>query len=118
MTNLVVNAINYAESGTITIACKDVEEEGNVWCTVSVADSGPGISTEEKEHLFKRFFRGAAARSKGVPGTGLGLSICKEIIERHNGRLTVESLLGQGSTFTVWLPANHTDMTHTDMTKE
>lgn len=118
LTNLVVNAINYAESGTITIACKDVEEEGNVWCTVSVADSGPGISTEEKEHLFKRFFRGAAARSKGVPGTGLGLSICKEIIERHNGRLTVESLLGQGSTFTVWLPANHTDMTHTDMTKE
>ena len=105
LTNLMVNAINYTESGSITIACRDVEEEGNVWSTVSVADSGPGISAEEMEHLFERFFRGEAARTQNTPGTGLGLAICQEIIARHGGRLTVQSQLGQGSTFTVWLPA-------------
>lgn len=105
LTNLVVNAINYTESGTITIACKDVEAEGKVWSTVSIADSGPGISAEEMEHLFERFFRGAAARTQAIPGTGLGLAICQEIAERHGGRLTVQSELGQGSKFVVWLPA-------------
>ncbi len=105
LTNLVVNAINYTESGTVTIACKDVEDDGAHWSTISVADSGPGISAAEMEHLFERFFRGDAARTYGTPGTGLGLAICQEIVERHEGRLIVESQLGQGSTFTVWLPA-------------
>lgn len=105
LTNLVVNAINYTRSGTIAIDCKEVIEDGVVWSTVSVADTGPGIAPDEMEHLFERFFRGAAAHARGTPGTGLGLAICQEIVQRHGGRLTVQSELGQGSTFVVWLPA-------------
>jgi signal transduction histidine kinase len=74
------------------------------WVTFSVSDSGPGISAEEQARLFERFSRGEAARLTRTPGTGLGLAICKELVERHGGKITVESEVGQGSTFTVWLP--------------
>jgi signal transduction histidine kinase len=70
-----------------------------------VSDTGPGISPEEQARLFERFFRGEAGRKSNAPGTGLGLAICQEIVQRHNGRITIESAVGQGSTFTVWLPA-------------
>jgi len=72
--------------------------------TVSVQDTGPGITAADQPHIFERFYRGAAGRRSGSPGTGLGLAICKEIIERMHGRLTVESEAGQGATFTIWLP--------------
>lgn len=98
------NAINYTESGGITIVCQEAEAEGERWTTISVSDTGPGISPDEQEHLFERFYRGAAAREHGIQGSGLGLALSDEIIRRHNGRLTVESRVGQGSTFTVWLP--------------
>jgi two-component system phosphate regulon sensor histidine kinase PhoR len=74
------------------------------WVTFSVADTGPGISAEDRVRLFERFYRGEAARQTRTPGTGLGLAICQELVERHGGKITVESEVGQGSTFTVWLP--------------
>jgi len=104
LTNLVINAIKYTESGSVTLRCGEVETNGAGWSTVSVSDTGPGIPFEEQEHLFDRFYRGVSAQKKGIPGTGLGLAICQEIIARHNGRITVESAPGQGSTFTIWLP--------------
>jgi signal transduction histidine kinase len=69
-----------------------------------VADTGLGISESEFPRLFERFFRGTASRSRGISGTGLGLAICKEILERHGGQITAASKVGEGSTFTIWLP--------------
>jgi signal transduction histidine kinase len=74
------------------------------WVTLEVRDTGPGISESEKKRIFDRFYRGLTGRASGIPGTGLGLSISKEIIERHGGRITVESKIGEGASFVVWLP--------------
>ncbi len=106
VTNLIVNAINYTQEGgqVVVDAGSDTENERLlVWLRVS--DNGPGISAIDLPHLFDRFYRGDSALESGAPGTGLGLAICNEIIERHNGRIEVESQAGAGAAFTVWLPA-------------
>ena len=76
--------------------------------TVEVADDGPGIPREHLPRLTERFYRVDKGRSRAVGGTGLGLAIVKHIINRHRGRLTIESREGNGSIFTVWLPALQT----------
>jgi signal transduction histidine kinase len=104
LNNLLTNAVNYTPSGgTITLSTALVEAEGRMWATVSVTDTGPGISEEEQTRLFERFYRGEAGQASDAPGTGLGLAICKEIMDLHGGRITLESEVGRGSTFTVWL---------------
>jgi PAS domain S-box-containing protein len=116
-TNLMTNAMNYTPSGgSITLSTETrswraeaelppAMDAARVWVTVSVSDTGPGISAEDQAHLFERFYRGTAARQSDVPGTGLGLAISDELVRRHGGRITVASEPGAGSTFTVWLPA-------------
>jgi len=107
LNNLVRNAINYTPEGRkVMISTGKDEAEGRVWATLTVADTGIGIPEEELPHIFERFFRGDEPRQMQVPGTGLGLAIVKEIVELHGGRVTVESLMGEGSTFTVWLPVS------------
>lgn len=100
--NLVTNAINYSEDGTkvgvVTRRVDDVVE-------VSVSDQGRGISAVDQERIFERFYRVDAARSRLTGGTGLGLSIVKHICANHRGEVTVWSEEGQGSTFTLRLPA-------------
>ena len=64
-----------------------------------------GISEEESERIFTRFFRTQAARKAEIPGVGLGLSITKTIVERHGGKISCASTPGAGTTFTVTLPA-------------
>ncbi len=99
--NLIDNAIRYASDGTrvgVGVRSKD----GLV--QVSVTDQGPGISAEEQERIFERFYRIDAARSRQTGGTGLGLSIVKHVVFNHGGEVTVWSQAGQGSTFTVRLP--------------
>ena len=104
LTNLLTNAINYTSAGgEIGLRTDVAEAGGQQWVTVSVADTGPGISQEEQTRLFERFYRGEAGWTSDVPGTGLGLAICKEIVNRHGGQITLESQVGCGSTFTVWL---------------
>jgi two-component system phosphate regulon sensor histidine kinase PhoR len=71
---------------------------------VSVADDGPGIAREHLPRLTERFYRVDKGRSRAVGGTGLGLAIVKHVINRHRGRLLIDSAEGQGTTFTVWLP--------------
>jgi two-component system sensor histidine kinase SenX3 len=71
---------------------------------VSVTDQGSGITPEEQERIFERFYRIDAARSRQTGGTGLGLSIVKHVVSNHGGEVTVWSQAGQGSTFTVRLP--------------
>ena len=106
---LIENAIIFTSSseqddGRVQIQVDYVEEDGQRWLTIAVMDNGPGISPEEQERVFDRFFRGCLAESGHVPGTGLGLSFAHDILQAHGGRLTVESELGRGSTFTLWLP--------------
>jgi len=99
--NLLDNAIQYTPAGgEITVASDTIGDE--VW--VSVSDTGIGIPLQDQERIFERFFRVDAARSKEVGGTGLGLAIAKHLVELNGGRIEVESELGKGSTFTVFLP--------------
>jgi two-component system, OmpR family, phosphate regulon sensor histidine kinase PhoR len=104
--NLVDNAINYTVHGEIRVKLEDL---GNR-VILQVQDTGIGISSEHIPRLFERFYRVDKGRSRGTGGTGLGLSIVKHIVEAHGGTVTVESMLNQGSTFTVKLPVGDTGM--------
>ena len=73
-----------------------------------MSDTGIGIPPDEAARLFGPFVRGTNARVAGLPGTGLGLAIVKVLVEMHGGHVTVESVLGQGTTFSVFLPAHAT----------
>jgi two-component system NtrC family sensor kinase len=98
--NLIGNAIKYTpEGGAITI---DVEVQ-NEQVILRITDTGPGIPPADQPHIFEKFYR-ASNVPKGVGGSGLGLAIVKSIVENHQGRIWVESLLGKGSAFTVVLP--------------
>jgi two-component system sensor histidine kinase BaeS len=72
--------------------------------TISVADTGPGISPDDLPHVFERFWRADKVRSRETGGTGLGLMIAKQIAELHGARLGLESEIGRGSTFSVRFP--------------
>ena len=105
--NLIVNAVKFSRpDGLVRV---DViwggDNDGNGW-RIDVADNGIGIPPEEIGQLFGRFVRATNARTAGLPGTGLGLSIVKAITELHGGRVTVDSTLGHGTTFSVYLPAH------------
>ena len=99
--NLTDNAIKYTpEGGTITLSLTN--EDG--WVRIAVRDTGIGIQRSNQERIFERFYRTDKARSRELGGSGLGLSIVQWIAQAHNGRVTVESEVQQGSTFTLWLP--------------
>lgn len=106
--NLIENAIKYGGSGgqvnvMMTVQDRDPAVRGPS-ARVQVVDYGPGIDPVHLPRLTERFYRGDEHRSRALGGTGLGLAIVKHIINRHRGRLRVESDLGQGSVFTVVLP--------------
>ncbi len=104
VSNLMTNAINYTPSGGLVTVSTTLQSQAETpWVTITVRDTGNGIPAQEVPLLFDRFFRGAISREASVPGTGLGLAICKEIVEQMGGRVTVESQVGQGAAFTVWL---------------
>lgn len=99
--NLVSNAVKYTPSGGhVTV---DVDDTGDAAVVVSVTDTGAGMAPDEVEQLFNRFYRAEAARNAGIPGTGLGLAIARELTEAHGGSLSVQSVPGEGSSFTVRL---------------
>lgn len=111
LTNLLANAINYTPTGGITLCTETAVVDNQTWITASVADTGPGITDEDKSHLFNRFYRGEAGQKSTLPGTGLGLAICQEIMKRHDGQIKVKSIVGEGSIFTIWLhPAPSPDL--------
>jgi two-component system sensor histidine kinase VicK len=104
LSEVVENAVTFtAAGGQVAVEAGVVKEGGEHWVTIVVRDTGPGISREEQERVFDRFYRGKLAESGHIPGTGLGLSIAQEILRAHGGRVTVESKEGEGSTFTLWL---------------
>jgi len=98
--NLIDNALKYTPGGgSVTLSLYHDRD----WVRVSVADTGVGISPDALPHIFDRFYR---AQRNGRKGAGLGLSIARWIAEAHGGGLTVESQVGKGSTFTLWLPTD------------
>jgi GAF domain-containing protein/CheY-like chemotaxis protein len=106
-TNLVANAVAYSpRGGIVEVRGEQKEHRGRPHVAVSVHNDGPPIHRDDLPHLFERFFRGRNASHNGEPGTGLGLAICKEIVERHQGWIEVDSQEGAGTTFTVWLPVH------------
>ncbi|MBN1876195.1 MAG: PAS domain S-box protein [Anaerolineae bacterium] len=105
LTNLLTNALNYTTGDEVWICtAHTTDDKAQNWTTISVQDKGPGIDPEEQIQLFQRFYRGTASRATNKPGTGLGLAISQEIMQLHKGRITLESEVGKGSTFTIWLP--------------
>ena len=78
------------------------QDTDQVW--VSVEDNGPGLSTEDIERVFQRFWKGNVSEAKESGRSGLGLAIVRQIVEGHGGQVTVRSQLGNGATFTIWLP--------------
>ncbi len=99
--NLISNAIKYnRDGGRVDVQLRRRGDR----LEASVADTGIGIPKEAMSRLFSEFFRADNAKQSGRTGTGLGLSIVKEIVERAGGQITVESELGQGTTFRFWLP--------------
>jgi len=119
LANLISNAIKYTKKGKVTISCRlspspqssPQRGEGRVrgFVVVTVADTGIGMSQEQMEHLFTKFYRVETYETKQTPGTGLGLYIVKNIVELHGGKIWVESELGKGSKFCFTLPLATTD---------
>ncbi|GKY87660.1 sensor histidine kinase [Sinisalibacter aestuarii] len=107
-TNLVENAIKYGrEGGRVDISLERLDDAQLLkgpGLKITVADDGEGIDERHLGRLTERFYRVDSHRSRGMGGTGLGLAIVKHIVNRHRGRLRIESKAGQGSTFSVFLP--------------
>jgi signal transduction histidine kinase len=98
---LLSNAVKYTPDGgtvTVRLSCVDGAAE------LSVADTGIGIPPEDRVKLFTRFFRGPAAKARGIPGSGLGLAIARAIVDKHGGTLALADTEGPGATFVLRLP--------------
>jgi two-component system sensor histidine kinase SenX3 len=114
--NLLENAVVYSPERTRVVVC--VKKPGDGGVEISVTDQGIGIPERDLERIFERFYRVDPARSRATGGTGLGLAIVKHVTVAHGGRVTVRSVEGAGSTFTLWLPlrSDH-DGTSADRTR-
>ena len=101
LSNLIENAIKYSPDDTKILVSSE-EIDGKV--LIQVSDQGAGISAEELPHLFMKFYRCKNAKTSPIKGSGLGLYLAKYFVELHNGRISVESQVGKGSTFSIELP--------------
>ncbi|MGN1105198.1 MAG: ATP-binding protein [Huintestinicola sp.] len=104
--NILTNAVKYTEKGSITFSvdCVKAEEEGMTGLRVKVEDTGIGMRKEDMSRLFTAFERLEEKRNRNIEGTGLGMSIVVRLLEQMNSKLDVESVYGQGSTFSFILP--------------
>lgn len=111
--NLLGNAIQYTpEGGKISINLLDDDENAKL----TINDNGPGISKKDLHNIFNRFYRGEKSRTRSInSGFGLGLSISQYIVNMHNGKISVDSEIGQGTTFTVTLPKKQSNIAPLDM---
>jgi signal transduction histidine kinase len=102
--NLLSNAIKYSPAGgEITLTAAEEHDATGAWAVVQVRDQGIGIPAEDLPHVFDRFYRAGNARGQ-APGSGIGLAGARQIVEQHGGRISAESELGAGATFTLRLP--------------
>ena len=99
--NMLTNAMKYSgESREIDLCLRS--EDGHA--IVAVTDRGMGIAPQELEHLTEKFYRIPTPENRHVPGTGLGLTLVDHMAKSHGGKLCVQSVVGEGSTFAIWLP--------------
>ena len=105
--NLVSNALKYGWSGTPIAMVAEViaQPRGDAMVRITVSDQGDGIAPEHLPRLTERFYRIDTNRSRAIGGTGLGLAIVKHIVERHRGRLEIDSRQGEGTRVSFTLPA-------------
>ena len=101
LTNLLSNAIRYTDDGGHVVITVSIDDNDAV---ISVTDDGMGIAPEDIPQTFSRFWRAEESRERASGGLGVGLAITKEIMDRHNGTISVESELGKGTTFSLHLP--------------
>jgi len=105
LSNVLDNAFIYTEPGdTITMSVSVDTAASHEYLLVQIQDSGVGIDDEDLPHIFDRFFQGKAAIEKHASGTGLGLAIAREIVTRYGGKIEVQSKVGKGTLFSIWLP--------------
>ena len=105
--NLVSNAIKYTgDGGHIRCTIRQLPSDREGWCVqeLSVADNGIGMSEEFQQHIFEAFARERSSTVSGVAGSGLGMGIVKKLVDLMNGSIDIQSKLGEGSTFTVYIP--------------
>ncbi len=102
--NLASNANKFTEHGTVTIAANRNQEGGGAWISISVSDTGIGMTAEQVGKLFQEFSQADASTTRKYGGTGLGLAISRRFCQMMGGDITVKSELGRGSTFTIRLP--------------
>ena len=114
--NLLDNALTYSSTETpVAVRAARVERDGRHLASLEVVDRGQGLTPEQSERVFERFYRTDAARSRALGGTGLGLSIVAAITHAHGGAVEVDSAPGEGSTFRVLLPRDHDQVVDSDM---
>jgi two-component system OmpR family sensor kinase len=102
LANVIINAIKHGgEDNRIRVTA----EQRGTSIAIAVTDQGPGIAADERDHLFEAFYRGRRARDRQIQGSGLGLSLVDHVVREHGGSVVVESTPGQGSRFTMTLPA-------------
>jgi two-component system, OmpR family, sensor histidine kinase ResE len=101
LTNLIDNAIRHTPDGGMVEVTQSINEKG---ITFEVRDSGTGIPEEDLPFIFERFYKADKARTRGRAGTGLGLAIAKNIVDAHKGHISVKSRIGQGTTFSFFIP--------------
>lgn len=104
--NLLSNAIKYTPSGRIDVTCKPVTDGDTRYVQVSVTDTGYGIAPEAVPHIFERYYQ--AGGKHQAEGSGIGLALVKSLVDLHHGSITVDSVRGKGSTFTLRLPVDET----------
>jgi PAS domain S-box-containing protein len=105
LTNLLANALAYCRTNDeVIIEAGQNMSNGKTAVWFQIADTGPGIETEDLPRLFDRFYRGRRVQELNIPGTGLGLAICQEIVNRYGGQLDLNSRPGEGTVVTVCLP--------------
>jgi PAS domain S-box-containing protein len=99
--NVIGNAVKYSSNGSnVTISART----NGILITVEISDSGPGISEQDQQKIFEKFFRARGKTTRGVTGSGLGLSVAREIVNAHKGEIEVSSQIGHGTKFTITLP--------------
>lgn len=105
--NLLTNALRYTpQNGVVRVATRVADLEGRKWVVLSVEDNGSGISEQDLPHVFNHFYRADKSRTRTSGGSGIGLAIVKQLIDIHDGRVTVSSALGKGTEFKIYLPVD------------
>ncbi len=106
LSNLLSNALKFTFEGGISVSVRQLEaDDSSVWVELRVSDTGVGISEADRAHLFERFYRVEEASSRSFEGSGIGLALVAELVSLHGGHIEARSVLNQGSTFIVQLPA-------------